>query len=456
MNQLYHEDKFQLFVLYGRRRIGKTTLIKEFLKDKKGFFFTAQEANNYMNLIQFSKKIYDFFHLPLTLAPFENWNAAFDFISEKAKKEKFVVAFDEFPYAAKEQPEIKSIIQNCIDHQLKDTKLFLILCGSQISFMEHEVLGYKSPLYGRRTAQLHLNEFNYREAYELLKGISYEDCIKYYSCFGGTPHYLSQIDVSQTFEENIKRLYFSISGYMYNESSMLLQQELREPSFYNSIITVISSGANRITEIADKLHEDRSKVNKYIQTLIKLDVLTKTYPFGEDIVSSKKGIYEIGDNSYDFWYHFIFPNISEIESGNGDYIAEESLEYDLQGFLGKKFEKICMQYLRMKNIENLLPFHATSFGTWWGNDPKEKKEYDIDIIADNKRQKKVIIAECKWKNQIDDVKEIKKMMAKDYLFPAYKERWYCIFSKVPYSPQALQMAEENSHLILLTYEDLFR
>lgn len=373
LNELYQQNKFQLFVLYGRRRIGKTTLIREFLRDKKGIFFTAQEANDYMNLLQISKKIYEFFDFPLSLPPFDHWNAVFDFISEKAKNERFVLAFDEFPYVAKEKPEIKSILQNCIDQKLKDTNLFMILCGSQISFMEHEVLGYKSPLYGRRTAQLYLTEFHFKEAYDLLKGVSYEDCVKYYACIGGTPHYLSQINVNDTFEENIRRLFFSISGYMYNEASMLLQRELREPSFYNSIITVISNGANKITEIADKLHEDRSKVNKYIQTLIQLDVITKSFPFHEDRMTSKKGIYEISDNSYDFWYRFVFPNMSEIENGNGNFVAEDVLTYELSSFVGKKFEKICEQYLRIKNLENKLPFKAISFGTWWGNDPVEKK-----------------------------------------------------------------------------------
>lgn len=455
MNELYEQDQFHLFVLYGRRRIGKTMLIKEFLSDKQGIFFTAQEANDYMNLLQISKKIYEFFEYPISLPPFDSWNAVFDFIAEKANKQRFVFAFDEFPYAAKEKPELKSILQNCIDHQLKATNIFIILCGSQISFMEHEVLGYKSPLYGRRTSQLHLNEFHYMDAYELLKGVSQEDCIKYYACLGGTPHYLAQVDVKRSFEDNIKRLFFSISGYMYQEASMLLQQELRQPAFYNSIIMTISGGATKITEIADKLHEDRSKVNKYMQTLMDLDVIAKVYPFHEDAATSKKGLYTISDHSYDFWYRFVFPNIGEIENGNGDYIADEIFAYDLSTFIGKKFEAICMQYLRLQNNQNKLPFRATAFGSWWGNDPKEKKEYDIDIIASNDRKKSAIIAECKWKNQLDDVMELKKMLNKEHLMPMYDRKWYYFFSKVAYSKNAIQLAKDHGNMILLTYQDLF-
>ena len=321
--------------------------------------------------------------------------------------------------------------------------------------MEHEVLGYQSPLYGRRTSQLHLNGFSYLDVYKLLQGVRHEECLKYYACFGGTPHYLSQINKKISFEDNIKHLFFDVAGYMYNETSMLLQQELREPAFYNSIITVISSGATKITEIADKLHEDRTKVNKYIQTLIRLGILMKKCPFGEDVAISKKSIYEIRDNSYDFWYRFVFPNIGEIETGNGDIIADEIFEYDLSTYIGKKFENICKQYLIQQNLKNKLPFRSTAMGTWWGNDPVEKKEYDIDIIAANARQKNILIAECKWRNQLDDVAELMKIMSKEYLFGEYQHRWYYFFSKIPYSEQAQILAKEKGNITLLTYDDLF-
>ena len=256
LQQLYREDKFQMVVLYGRRRIGKTTLISKFIEDKPAIFFTAQEANDAINLAAFSRKVYRFFGIPDSTGSFSDWNAALEFIGEKAKEQQFVLAFDEFPYAATENRSLKSIFQNAIDHLLKNSRLFLILCGSQVSFMENDVLGYKSPLFGRRTAQFKLEGFDYYDAARMLEGFCDEDKVRLYSCIGGTPHYLAQVNPHESFEENIQRLYFDISGYLYNEPMMLLQQELREPAMYNSIISVIARGASRLNEIATGISEE--------------------------------------------------------------------------------------------------------------------------------------------------------------------------------------------------------
>jgi uncharacterized protein len=457
LNDLYAQATFQMVVIYGRRRIGKTTLITQFIKGKPAIFFTAQEANDIINLAEFSKKIYSFFDLPISTGRFQSWNDAFDFIGRKAKDQQFILVFDEFPYATAENKALKSVLQNSIDHMLKDSGLYLIICGSQVSFMESEVLGYKSPLFGRRTAQIMLDGFDYYDAAKMLKEYCNEDKVKFYSSFGGTPHYLAQINHSQSFEENITRLYFDISGYMYNEPVMLLQQELREPAMYNSIIGAIAAGASRLNDISIKLGEETTKVSKYIKTLIDLNILDKEYPFGEDIGSSRKGIYKLADNSYNFWYRFVFPSRPEIESGNGDLVAAGVvLTEQLLSYIGKPpFEDICRQYLIRHNRRGDLPFTATSFGKWWGNDPVEKAQADFDVIAANRISKQILLGECKWKNSIDDVAEIKKLINKDHLLPDYSERYYCLFSKVPFTTEALAMEHNNSKLRLINLDMMF-
>jgi AAA+ ATPase superfamily predicted ATPase len=193
LNGLYSEEKFQMVIIYGRRRIGKTTLISEFISGKPAIFFTAQEVNDTLNLDRISKKIYSFFEIPQGTGAFLDWSSAFSFIAEKAIDRRFVLAFDEFPYAAAANRALKSILQIAIDHEFKNTGLFLILCGSQVGFMESEVLGYKSPLFGRRTAQIKLEGFDYYDAGKMLSGFSNYDKVRFYSCVGGTPHYLSQV-----------------------------------------------------------------------------------------------------------------------------------------------------------------------------------------------------------------------------------------------------------------------
>ena len=431
LNQLYNENKFQMVVIYGRRRIGKTTLITEFIKDKPSIFFTAQEVNDKMNLERFSQKVYSFFNVPGNIGYFKSWNDAFTYIVQMAKEKRFILAIDEFPYAVSANNALKSILQTAIDHEFCKTGIYLILCGSQVAFMENEVLGYKSPLFGRRTAQIRLEGFDYFDAGKMLNSFSTKDKVKFYACFGGTPLYLAQIKHSESFEKNVKRLFFDIAGYLYNEPMMLLQQELREPAMYNSIISAIASGATRLNEISTKIEEDSPKVSKYLQTLINLQIIRKEYPFGENRQTSRKGIYKIADPVYLFWYSFVFSNRPEIESGNGDIIADEEVFGDrLSTYIGKPpFELICLQYLYRKNRQKALPFTATSFGSWWGTDPVEKSQSDFDVIAANRSRKQILLGECKWRNAVNIKAELKRLMMKDHLLSEYKERYYWLFIK---------------------------
>ena len=433
LDKLYNENAFQMVVIYGRRRIGKTTLISEFISGKPAIFFTAQEVNDTLNLSQLSKKIYSFFGIPESTGAFSSWIGAFEFIAVKAKQQHFILVLDEFPYAVAANRSLKSILQTSIDRSLKNTGLFLILCGSHVGFMENDVLGYKSPLFGRRTAQIKLEGFDYYDAGRMLSGFGNKDKLMLYACIGGTPHYLSQVRADESVEENIRRLYFDASGYMFNEPVMLLQQELREPAVYNSIITAIAGGASRLNEISTAIGEDSPKINKYLQTLISLQIVVKEYPFGENPQNSRKGIYRIAENCYAFWYRFVFQYKQEIESGNGDIVAGAVFSGEaLSSYIGKPpFETVCLQYLQRANRKGKLPFTATSFGTWWGNDPKVKTQTDFDVIAADRIGKKIILGECKWRSNVDFGAEVNKLVGKEHLLPEYKERHHYIFSKSP-------------------------
>jgi AAA+ ATPase superfamily predicted ATPase len=456
LNKLYDKNSFQMVIIYGRRRMGKTTLINEFVKDKQAIFFAAQEANEYLNLQLFSEQVYGFFELPQSTGAFRNWHDAFSFIAEKAKDQRFILAIDEFPYLAEQNKSIKSILQNIIDHNLKETGMYLILCGSQIGFMEKEVLGYKSPLFGRRTAQFKIESFDYIDAAKMLEGISYEDKIKYYACIGGTPHYLGQITSSLSFEENLIEMYFEPHGYLFGEPAMLLQQELREPAMYNSVISAIATGASKLNDISTKIGEETAKTAKYVKTLLDMQILRKEVPFDENPERSRKTIYRIADNCYRFWYKHIFLNRNGIETGIGRIIAESMVFPELSAYIGKPaFEDVCRQYIIRKNKERMLPFLATKFGTWWGTDIRERRPAEIDIVADNRQQRIVLLCECKWKNTATNVSDIQKLLAKSYLLPGYAEYHFMFFSKAHYTEAALELVNEHKTLHLITLDKLF-
>ena len=248
------------------------------------------------------------------------------------------------------------------------------------------------------------------------------------------------------------RLYFDKSGYLYNEPAMLLQQELREPAMYNSIITAIAGGASRLNEIATKVNEDSPKVNKYLQTLVNLQVINRVYPFGENPQSSRRGIYRIADSCYEFWYRFVFPNIPEIESGSGDIIADTALtDNKLSSYIGSPaFEAICLQYVRRMNAAKKLPITATSFGSWWGIDPKDKQQTDFDVIAANRQTKQIILGECKWRESVNFKAETEKLISKTHLLSEYAERYYYFFSKAP-----ITGVQEQEDIAIVTADMLF-
>jgi AAA+ ATPase superfamily predicted ATPase len=400
--------------------------------------------------------VYAFFELPASTGDFRNWHDAFSFIAEKARMQRFILVIDEFPYLVTNNKSIKSILQNIIDHQLKETGLFLILCGSQIGFMEKEVLGAKSPLFGRRTAQFRLEGFDYYDAAKMLPGVSNMDKVRYYACVGGTPHYLGQIDPALTFEENIVDLYFEPQSYLYSEPAMLLRQELREPAVYNSVISAIATGASRLNEITTKIDEEAAKTSKYIKVLSDLRILRREVPFGENPERSRKALYQILDNCYRFWYRFVFLHSAGVETGTGRLIAENMVFPELPTFIGKPaFEYTCRQYIIRKNKERSLPFIATNFGSWWGTDNRTQLLSDIDVIADNKTQGEILLCECKWRNEPTDAGEVKRLLDKAYLMPGYSDYQFMFFTKSTYTEGALKLVSENSNLRLVTLDELF-
>lgn len=326
MERLYNSDRFEFLVLYGQRRIGKTTLINEFAKNKKVIFFITKETNDSMNLQAFSQLITAHFDssLPDSFI-FDSWQEAFVWIAQASEKQKTILIIDEYPYAATANKALNSTLQIAIDHHFLQSQVKLILSGSHVSFMEKEVLGYKSPLYGRKTSQIQLKPFDYLEASLMLSEYSNEDKIRFYSVLGGVPYYLSFVDQGQSFEENVKALFFASDGRLYQEPDFLMREEFDQPAKYSAVIQAVGQGANRSARIAELTKIETTALPYYLTTLVEIGFLKKVIPFGEDPLRSRKGIYEIADNTFRFYYEFVYPNETAIERGFGDISAGHAL-----------------------------------------------------------------------------------------------------------------------------------
>lgn len=458
LERLYRHKGFRMAVVYGRRRVGKTALLSEFCRGKQALFFTAQQKNTTANLRVFSRQVYEFLGLPASTPPLPSWDEALSYFAQRLEEsgQHVVFVFDEFPYAAEADPSLPSIMQIAIDHQFSKTNTCLILCGSNESFMEGKVLGSKSPLYGRRHVQIRLRPFNYYDAAQFVPGLSPEDRVTCYAAFGGTPYYLEQLDADMSLAENIEALFFDLSGTLYVEPQMLLRQELREPAVYASVLDAVGSGATVPKQIAERAGVDENAIGSYLAALVRLDILQRIVPFGENPSRSRKGRYSIKDPFFAFWYRFVSPSTGAIEQGLGRAVARQALEKSsLSEYVGHQFENVCMQWVVRRALSGLLPFLPTEFGRWWGTDPSLREQVDVDVVAASSAERRLLVGECKWRGSFNETEAVKTLERRACLLGDYDKVDHVLFMKGDPSPETARKAAERDDLEIVTAEDLY-
>ena len=451
LNDLYHSGRFEYLVMYGRRRVGKTTLLQEFAKGKEAVFFPAREKNDALNLYDFSQLVqikYD----GAFIASFEGWKDAFEYIDRKTTKRTLII-IDEFPFIAEENPSVKSILQHAIDHLWKNNRnIFLILCGSSVSFMETDIMGSKSPLHDRQTSSMKVTPFDYYDSSLFYPKYSNEQKLTAYGILGGVPRYLEAFDDSLSIENNIADKIIKKGSYLNEEPSNLLKAELREPNVYNSILSAIATGRNRVQEMADYLHEENTKVSKYLTILQTMRLVEKVVPCGEG-ANSRKGIYRLTDNFFRFWFRFEFTNNAYYEM-LGAKAASKEISDGLSDYMGEAFEGICKEYFVRRAKKGDLPFIPYKMGKWWGNNPYIKEQDDVDLLMLDKTGKKGIFVECKYTNSKMPHKEYDDLKNAMLAFPDLEEKYMYFVSKSGYEASVIRHAREDG-AVLLTLDDLF-
>lgn len=451
LDRLYESNKFEFAVIYGRRRVGKTALINHFIDNKEAIYFMGVESNEKQNLENFSKSIIEYSSGIEAETSFLSFQAALEYVFKLAEKKRFILAIDEYPYVARSSKSLASTLQLLIDKYKDTSQLMLILCGSSMSYMEDEVLAYKSPLYGRRTAQMKIQPFSFEETCRCFKNFSDEDKALAYGIVGGTPQYLLQIDDRLSIEDNIKNTYLNPISFLYEEPTNLLKQEVREPAIYMAIITAIAVGASRMSDISNKVGEDSNICANYLKSLINLGIIKKETPYGEK--SSRKSIYSIEDNMFRFWYRFVPGNNSIIMRGAAD-IVYKRIEPQLPEYMGAVFEEICKQYLWNLLLNGNSPVEFSELGRWWGNDPIEKKQTEIDIMGEQDK-KTALFGECKWINEKVDLGVLETLIKRSNLFSYVNVHLY-LFSKSGFTKGCIDKANELGNVSLVTYSDMLK
>jgi len=443
----YERDGSALVVLYGRRRVGKTTLISEFIKDKKALFFLASEEAEAQNRNAFKEKVADFIDSDLLRsADIKNWDVLFKAIMDTPFESKPVLVLDEFQYLGKANPAFPSIFQRIWEEILKDKSVMVILCGSLISMMESQTLAYGSPLYGRRTAQIRLKQIPFGYYHEFFPNKSRKELIEMYAVTGGVPKYIELFSESKDIYSAIQKCVLNRSGYLYDEPHFLLQQEVSEIGSYFSIIKAIAAGNSKLSAISSILEIKSTSLTKYLKTLIDLDILEREVPITEaNPEKSKKGLYKIKDNYLRFWFAFVYPNMSFIESGHSRIVMNKIRTSLVKNHIAYVYEDVCKERMWDLNAEGAWPFNFTKIGRYW--DSKD----EIDIVALDPEGKNLILGECKYWADPVGVSVLRDLEAKTDSVAWERDNrkvWYVLFSASGFTDELKALAESREDLLL--------
>ena len=443
LNFRFNNSKKEFGVIYGRRRIGKSTLINEFLKDKPNIFFQAKKDSIYGNLRSFSYEIDKLLDLPKSFV-FSSMEEAFDSLIEYAKGKRFVIAIDEYPYIVNQDASFPSILQEAIDRAPEN--LFFLISGSDVGMLKKELEDHNSPLYKRRTFEMNVTKLKYSESLEYLKNVDNETKIKYLSFTSTYPYYLSAMDFDIPFEDNIKRLLFNEYGTFFTLPDQLLSNSLNTQDVYNAILYAVSKRKRSNKEIAEYIHEDEAKVSKYIKTLLQSELLDKRETYN----GNKKTVYyEIGDPMLRFWYMFIFNNMEKIRM-NGDFVYN-NLQEDIKQFICYGFEEVSRLYMDELNSKGLLGNIFAPFKPYKVEKSILNRSIEIDGLSND--DEKLIVMECKYRKEKFTLSMLKHLEESASVFPSKYKRVHYLFSKNGFDHEIKKIQSDKYHIVEL--DDMF-
>lgn len=446
LEKRYALGKAEFFVLYGRRRVGKTELLARFCEGKRSIFFVSDLGSEISLRTALSAAVNSTLFGPNQMnAVYSTWEDLFHALAQAAQNERLVVVLDEFPYLVTAHPPLATILQRFWDQTLKNGQIMLILCGSYIGMMEETVLGYQAPLYGRRTGQYLLEPLQFKDARLFYPSFPLDDQVRAYAVYGGTPAYLHTIQSQQSLKENILDGILTRGSFLYDEVRFVLQQELREPRNYFAILQAIAAGKTRLNEIKQATGIDGATA--YLDTLQQLHLVERLVPVTEtQPQKSRRGIYRLKDQYLRFWFRYVHPNRSQLERGAAQTILENQVLPEIDHFASLTFEEVCQQFFWQAGLSGKLPFVLTNIGNWWN----AHEEIDLIVLGEND----TILVECKWTSKPVGTDILAELERKAQLAKAELEDRRIRYSLCSRSGFTAQLIEDASRRLDLTLYDL--
>ena len=438
----YDENRCNLIVVYGKRRLGKTAFLKEFSKDKEHFFYMCRETIDSEQIKLFSEEILANHPIHSFISTFDNWEKAFMFLVNEAKEKKILIIIDEFPYLAQSNKSVLSTLQNIWDNHGDNTKLMCILTGSSVSYIEDEILSEKSPLFGRTTGSIKIDALTFKESQYILNQFNIEDQIAYFSFLGGVPRYLKGMNSKKSVNENIDTQFLNKFSFLYQEINFLIREELREPSTYYAILGAVANGAHKIRDIAKATQLDKTKINVYIKNLIQLNILYKKVPLllPEEKINQHRSLYLFKEHYFKFYFRFIVPNLSLLENDTTNEVLNNRIVPYLNSYIEEDFQQIAIEHLKELNGNNKLPHIYQQIGDTWN----DKVKIPIFGFANNDW----ILAGKSFYKRLPTIKEIDiiKQDLAIYMKDSHKKTDYFFFVDMILSDELKAISKLDKHI----------
>ena len=452
LREMNQSNQAELLIVYGRRRVGKTELLRHFSRERRHIFFTATQSTDKNLLGSWSRLLWQ--HKQGEDLPdftFPNWEASFRFLFSMAGQERLPVIMDEFPYLVEANPALPSILQKVWDEFLQHSRIFLVLCGSSIGMMEKHTLNHSSPLYGRRSGQMLLSSLRFSAARRFFNSLSVVEQVEAYAILGGMPAYLQRFTPRRSLGQNVVSQILSPNRFLYDEPLFLLHTELREPRNYFAILQAIAHGNTRPNQIAQASGiGDARTISKYLSVLQDLRLVERTTPITEkNPRKSRKGLYRLADNFLRFWFRFSAPYRSELEQGQGEMVWQKIIQPRLPEFVGPVFEQIWRQLWWEKARAGDLPFMPQKIGSWW------TPHQEVDLVAVNEAENALLLGECKWRNRPVGSNILADLQRKGAALNAQfnaKTVYYALCAKAGYTEEIRRMAQADAKLYLFDLE----
>jgi len=440
LTDCYESATADFVVIYGRRRLGKSELVRQSIADRDdAVYYQAVESTAPNQLEQF---------VDTATAQFpslRNVRRDWEVLLETLGEEDAVVVIDEFPFLIEEDESLPSRLQRVWDMELQETGITLVLVGSSISVMEDKVLSGSAPLYGRRTAAIDLKPLDLADAREFFPEYDPETAVTAWSIYGGTPYYLQTIEPDQPLGTNVQQTVLSERGLLYSEPEFLLRTELRQPNTYFSILRALAHGRRTPNEIASMAGIESGSLSTYLQKLRRLRLVERHIPVTESPTTSKRGRYRIAAPLFRFWFRFVYGNQDQLRI-LGDDAYDELVEPELADYVSPLFERLCQ-----RTLPDLIDRQFREVGQWWF------KEHELDVIGLS--DEGLVTGECKFTSQpvSEGVLSNLERTTEEVRWsegPVDKETLYVLFSRSGYTDDLEHVADTRDDVLLFELSDL--